>query len=390
MFKCIRCFKQRFMVLVFILLLFVVPLIPTFALTTPTTHYQNDDYDDDCTDADGDGWCDEVYYDEDCTDADGDGWCDEVYYDDDCTDADNDGWCDEVYYDEDCTDADGDGWCDDVYYDDDCTDADGDGWCDESFTNDTTDGDYFEWVDDCTDADGDGWCDDVYIDEYGDFVTDESFNNTFTNSSEVTNQTPLVSVDVSNSDISNSLSGDGLTLWNTVISIVPQQWVQNISNFEVFSNYDEGAGYVYIDEQDPSKFVLGLNVQELQDPQELVHTIVHELAHIVTLNTAQVDDNATTCSTLDLAEGCSVPTSYINQFNSQFWANGASSNGNAFVSDYASTNVAEDIAESFTAFVLQDRPTGNSIADQKINFFYNYPEMVALRSELRQNIANTR
>jgi len=46
------------------------------------------------------------------------------------------------------------------------------------------------------------------------------------------------------------------------------------------------------------------------------------------------------------------------------------------------THPAEDIAESFTYFVFTPKPTGNSIKEQKIAFFYEYPELVKLRSDI--------
>ena len=53
-----------------------------------------------------------------------------------------------------------------------------------------------------------------------------------------------------------------------------------------------------------------------------------------------------------------------------------------FLTDYAATNPEEDIAESFSFFVLSPRPAGDSIADQKILFFYGFPELVRLRDEI--------
>ncbi len=399
----IKLSKQYVLSIFIAIMLLVLPVMQTLAYTstnpdqdsiraTSDIQQDDDDWEDDEEWEDDweDDWEDEEWEDDEEWEED---WDDEEWVDD-CADADNDGWCDDDYVDDegewvdDCTDADNDGWCDDEFVDDegdiewvdDCADADNDGWCDE--------GD-FEWVDDCADEDNDGWCDNIYIDEFGDFITDEAFDATFDVGSETPSEEPNAVYDVSNTSISNSLTGQDSDLWTTVTDIVPAEWVQSISGFEVISGGDT-AGYVYIDENDPSKFVLGLNTDDLNNPAELTHTIIHELAHIVTLNTAQVDDDATTCSTLDLQEGCSQPTSYINQFNSQFWASGESSNPADFVSDYARTNVAEDIAESFTAFVLQDRPSGNTGADQKIAFFYNYPELVTLRNQLRQNIANRR
>ena len=53
-----------------------------------------------------------------------------------------------------------------------------------------------------------------------------------------------------------------------------------------------------------------------------------------------------------------------------------------FVGDYAVTHPAEDIAESFTYFVFSPKPSGNSIRERKIRFFYEYPELIRLRGEI--------
>jgi len=57
-----------------------------------------------------------------------------------------------------------------------------------------------------------------------------------------------------------------------------------------------------------------------------------------------------------------------------------------FVTDYAVTRPEEDIAESFSFFILAPKPAGDTIAEQKILFFYQRPELVALREELLKNI----
>ena len=53
-----------------------------------------------------------------------------------------------------------------------------------------------------------------------------------------------------------------------------------------------------------------------------------------------------------------------------------------FVSDYSVTHPTEDIAESFAHFVFNPRPVGNSVRDQKLLFFYEYPELVRLRGDI--------
>jgi hypothetical protein len=59
------------------------------------------------------------------------------------------------------------------------------------------------------------------------------------------------------------------------------------------------------------------------------------------------------------------------------------------VSDYSVTHPAEDIAESFAFFVLSPQPAGESIAEQKIRFFYEYPELIDLRAEILQNLCTS-
>jgi hypothetical protein len=59
----------------------------------------------------------------------------------------------------------------------------------------------------------------------------------------------------------------------------------------------------------------------------------------------------------------------------------------SFITEYAETNPGEDIAESFTYFILRAKPTGNTIADDKLRFFYNYKQLDSLRKQIRTNLA---
>ena len=69
----------------------------------------------------------------------------------------------------------------------------------------------------------------------------------------------------------------------------------------------------------------------------------------------------------------------LNQFYQTFWKDYVLEefptkysfyvrNQDAFVSDYAATNPAEDIAETFRVFVMEEKPTGNKIRDKKVRF----------------------
>ena len=57
-----------------------------------------------------------------------------------------------------------------------------------------------------------------------------------------------------------------------------------------------------------------------------------------------------------------------------------------FVTDYAATSPSEDIAESFAYFVINDKPTGNDIWEQKIRFFYEFEELVKIRNSIRERL----
>ena len=49
-------------------------------------------------------------------------------------------------------------------------------------------------------------------------------------------------------------------------------------------------------------------------------------------------------------------------------------------------NPDEDMAETFVSFVRESKPTGNTLRDKKILFFYGYKDFVSLRAELRSNL----
>lgn len=132
--------------------------------------------------------------------------------------------------------------------------------------------------------------------------------------------------------------------------------------------------------------------------RELVYTYVHEFFHIYGLNVNQLSDALEgECGTLFHPEGCANAEAYILSFYNQFWKNKESPNTGSdftdeqkkrFVTQYATTNHVEDLAESFTFFVFRERPTSTTlIRDQKIDFFYNYPEIVKVREDFRKNFS---
>lgn len=149
---------------------------------------------------------------------------------------------------------------------------------------------------------------------------------------------------------------------------------------------------------------------------ESVYTFVHEFGHLLTLNKTQVRPTAKNKQEegeLYLTdEGEAYKKSYLNKFVNLFWKGALldswdvikrdhcyteancveklldlyDNNQSDFITDYAAESPEEDIVESWTAFVLRPKiKRPRTVAHKKINFFYQFPELVAYRKMIRQN-----
>ncbi len=121
---------------------------------------------------------------------------------------------------------------------------------------------------------------------------------------------------------------------------------------------------------------------------ELGYTIVHEFGHIMTLNAKTEIDTTVrereNCDNLLLEEGCFHDNAAINLFNNEFYISDQKYNEPNFVTEYAKTNIAEDIAESFTYFVGQKNINKinqeSSGALRKINLVAEYDLLKELKT----------
>lgn len=175
-----------------------------------------------------------------------------------------------------------------------------------------------------------------------------------------------------------------------------------IDTLEVWSDglsHILGAEYL-TDPKSNNRFTLRIDIIDIFDKNgnirnldKTLRTFVHEFGHVITLNKTQIDIVKRDPNKFYYTPECFRKGSYISDFYNKFWKeldieSGASlhfDKPDLFVDQYSSQNVNEDIAESFMLFVLSNRPTGNSIAEQKIQFFYSYPELVKVRNSIREN-----
>ena len=226
-------------------------------------------------------------------------------------------------------------------------------------------------------------------------------------------------------------------IWNNFINLVPEA-NRNVSVFYLTTDgVGEINGGVKRDLKDLSKLHLFYDIYDSYpdgtfDTKSTTHTTIHEFGHILTTSSNQLEVDSEFIRILSNDEnkfddiftakleecfprymsvdGCAKTNSYINQFHQRFWIDIMSEwdeiqyiesddkyyeqmnlfyeiYENRFVSEYASTNVDEDIAESWTAFVLLEKPQYVKLmSEQKILFFYEYPELIEMRNHIRNNL----
>jgi len=225
---------------------------------------------------------------------------------------------------------------------------------------------------------------------------------------------------------SNIISQDNIIhakhqeIWDLFVAIVPKTDRKTLIKYIVYDNQEDNMyGYVSQDQWDPSKWNLTININKYYDEYwklkhyKSIYALTHEFWHIFTLNDFEVEQfpiNLTQqdqdtfiwkCKTYLILEGCVKQYSYINKFIDKFWKENFersqnrnwyykedfySDNETKFVTQYASYNPWEDLAETFTAFIYQAKPKWITQAEKKILFLYEYRELVLLREQIHQRI----
>lgn len=203
-----------------------------------------------------------------------------------------------------------------------------------------------------------------------------------------------------------------LQIWDRVHSLIPEDLLARVTEYAaVTDGEDNTMAYVYPVEEDLKKWRLTIDYLDFLDAEGQMsfdladETLLHEFGHILSLNETQMDAEAS--GTLQLEEGNLGAKSYLNRFYQRFWrkyeaerevmqADGITEEANfdfylahdeEFLNDYAATSVAEDFAESFAHFILREQPcSAVSGADEKIIFFYQFSELVKMRTQIQKEV----
>ena len=132
-------------------------------------------------------------------------------------------------------------------------------------------------------------------------------------------------------------------------------------------------------------WILSIDAADLDRRDIVIETIVHELAHVVTLSPDRFsfsDDGD--CDGARIELGCARGNSILARFHDEFWDVDRSIDemADSFVTSYASSAVHEDLAETFTAWVFDWPVSRSSLVAEKIAFLRADEDLAALRDEV--------
>ncbi len=192
-------------------------------------------------------------------------------------------------------------------------------------------------------------------------------------------------------------------VWELYCKALPVEYRQKIGQFQLFTDgYSNMLAYTStLDKEDGTADNTRFNVTvdyydafdefgQPRDQSKLLFTLIHEYGHVLLECEEQID----------LTKGADVhdPAAFIEgsfrqRYYEAFWQDPYQSVLGSYwefpehyVSGYAGNMFHEDIAETFAVFVFAEQPTGSSVAQQKLNFFWAEDAMVALRADIRSGL----
>ena len=77
--------------------------------------------------------------------------------------------------------------------------------------------------------------------------------------------------------------------WKIFTDLIPPQDRQMVAQYNTFTDgYSNTLAAVDQTKADPSQWILEIDIADLEDKDSLLFTMIHEYAHILTLNASQV------------------------------------------------------------------------------------------------------
>ena len=245
-----------------------------------------------------------------------------------------------------------------------------------------------------------GWADEIYS-KYISLRLDDPCTVTVSGYS-VGLSNVLVSYPVENGEAVIAEEKD-VQVWDYLCSILPAAARQKIGEFSLFTDgYSNILAYTSpLKREDGStdntRFSINIDYYDVfdengnpRDWSKLTYTILHEYGHVLLEDETQIDLTIGT-DTHDPAGF--VEGSFRKAFYDRFWkdlgitaVSDYAENPSSYVSRYGANYFHEDIADTFAVFVLGGKPEGDTVAEEKLLFFWENAAMTALRSQIRSQM----
>jgi len=177
-------------------------------------------------------------------------------------------------------------------------------------------------------------------------------------------------------------SSEVAAAWEIVDATWPASRRRDLIQLSVIRERDYGLVGVVHSVADGG-WILSIDAADLERPEIVVETVVHELVHVVTLAPVRFEfGDPGRCDGLRIELGCASTGSGLARFADRFWPDGvpADDSEDAFVTAYARSGPHEDLAETFTAWVFEWPTAG--VAAEKVRFLEQDEELSDLRDDL--------
>lgn len=204
-------------------------------------------------------------------------------------------------------------------------------------------------------------------------------------------------------------------LWSAIRALYPPAGRRLLTHLVIYdgsraqaSEDRDVAAFVRPIDEELGEWLLAVD-PAFGEPADLAETLVHELAHLLTLNGGQVDTRGPdrpTCPTEPTSQGCSLPGSIYDDYVHQAWdpavlrrwwelyerTDGEPDQEELaafheeyrehFVSPYAASDPEEDLAETLAAWCTGRRVSGEPIL-AKVDFLARRAELAQLPQRCR-------
>lgn len=193
--------------------------------------------------------------------------------------------------------------------------------------------------------------------------------------------------------------GEERSIFNGIADIVLALFDRSKANLQ-FLDFQEDV-YPHVNSYE-KKLVMPANMLEHWLQSDTIAILIHEYGHLLTWNEANFVVSETCPDDQFYFKPyweCYNTDSYMNLYYHEFlkvydeqWLHAGNTtveerlafyetHKDSFITTYATLNPIEDIAESFSFFMLtpyNDSP--QTVAEEKVNFFYQFPELVEYRA----------